>query len=246
MWKNPGLKPIFRTPLFRGLKPAATPLRVALACAVAAVSSVCSAHAQIADSRPGAPGSVTGASGSVPGAHDPLLTAMQEELAREKELLILPGMQRPYFMEYRLEDIQRYEAVANFGALTSETNGHQRIVRVEVRIGDYSSDSSSVRGDGSLQLAPQDEDPAALKFALWTAPDEAYKNALRAYANKQAALKRFQNAPNANDFAPTKPVTLVEPLHTFSLDTKEWKRRIAEASGLFATDPAVKGFANDV
>ncbi len=171
---------------------------------------------------------------------------MQEELAREKELLILPGMQRPYFMEYRLEDIRRYEAVANFGALTSETNGHQRIVRVEVRIGDYSSDSSSARGDGSLQLAPQDEDPAALKFALWTATDEAYKNALRAYANKQAALKRFQNAPNANDFTPAKPVTLVEPLHTFSLDTKEWKRRITEASGLYAVAPEVKGFANDV
>ena len=35
---------------------------------------------------------------------------MQQELAREKADLILPGMQRPYFMEYRLEDIHNYEA----------------------------------------------------------------------------------------------------------------------------------------
>ncbi len=181
-----------------------------------------------------------------PTADDPLLTAMQQELAREKDLLVLPGMQRPYFMEYRLEDIRSYEAVANFGAVTSESNRRQRIVRVQVRIGDYATDSSSSRGEGSLQLAPQDTDVAALKYALWTATDEAYKNALRGYANKQAALKRFQNPPTADDFTPAKPVTLLEPLQTFELDTAEWKRRIAEASGLYAAAPEVKSFAADV
>src|SRR5471030_1885309 len=85
---------------------------------------------------------------------DPLLTAMQQELAREKTELVLPGMQRPYFMEYRLEDIHTYDAVANYGALTGEGETRQRIVRVEVRVGDYAVDSSSARGEGSLQLAP--------------------------------------------------------------------------------------------
>ena len=94
--------------------------------------------------------------------------------------------------------------MANYGALTREDANHQRVVRVEVRIGDYASDSSSARGDGSLQLAPEDNDPAALKYALWTATDEAYKNALRAYAAKQAALKQFQTPPTANDFTPAK------------------------------------------
>ncbi len=36
--------------------------------------------------------------------NDPLLHAMQQELDREKALM-LPGMQRPYFIEYRLDDI---------------------------------------------------------------------------------------------------------------------------------------------
>jgi hypothetical protein len=62
--------------------------------------------------------------------NDPLLVAMQQELAREKELLVLPGMQRPYFMEYRLEDLQSYEALANYGALTREEQSHQRVVSV--------------------------------------------------------------------------------------------------------------------
>jgi TldD protein len=171
---------------------------------------------------------------------------MQQELAREKAELVLPGMQRPYFMEYRLEDIRSYDAVANYGALTSEGENHQRVVRVEVRIGDYKTDSSSARGDGSLQLAPDDNDPAALKFALWSATDEAYKNALRAYATKQANLKHFQSAPTANDFTPAKPVTHLEPLRTLELDRADWKHRLIEASGLFATSPEAKSFADTV
>lgn len=177
---------------------------------------------------------------------DPLLTAMQQELAREKEKLVLPGMQRPYFMEYRLEDLHSWDASASYGALTGENERRQRIVRVEVRIGDYASDSSSAKGDGSLVLAPQDNDSAALKYALWSATDEAYKNALRAYAAKQASLKRFQNPPTANDFTPAKAVVLLEPVRTLEIDRAEWKRRIVEASGLYITAPEVSSFAADV
>jgi TldD protein len=181
-----------------------------------------------------------------PQTPDPLLAAMQQELAREKADLVLPGLERPYFIEYRLEDIASYDAVASYGALTSETHGHQRVVRVEVRVGDYTTDSSSARGDGTLELAPDDNDPAALKFALWTATDAAYKNALRAYATKLASLKHFQSAPTANDFTPAKPVTLIEPLVALDLDRAEWKHRIIQASGLFATDPQTRGFADAV
>ena len=96
---------------------------------------------------------------------DPMLRAMQQELEREKALM-LPGMQRPYFVEYRLDDINTYEAVANYGALTQEVSNHQRIVRVTVRIGDYAVDSSSTRGDGTVELAPTDDNPLALQYAL--------------------------------------------------------------------------------
>lgn len=177
---------------------------------------------------------------------DPLLDAMQAELVREKSSLVLPGMRAPYFIEYRLEDIHSYGATASYGALTSEAENQQRVVRVEVRVGDYVTDSSSARGNGSLVLAPGDNDPVALREALWTATDEAYKGALRAYSAKLAAVKQFQNAPNANDFTPAKPVHLLEPLAKLEVDRTEWKRRLVEASGLYAKDPSVRSFAGDV
>lgn len=177
--------------------------------------------------------------------NDPLLQAMQAELNREKSLL-LPGMQRPYFVEYRLDDLTSYEAVANYGALTREEDNHQRIVRVTVRIGDYTTDSSSSRGDGTLELAPTDDNPEALRYALWIATDTAYKNALRSYSAKQAALRQFQSTQAQQDFAQAKPVVQVSPLVTLDLDRSDWKRRIIEASGLFASDPQVRSFAEDV
>jgi TldD protein len=177
---------------------------------------------------------------------DPLLRAMQAELDREKALLVLPGMQRPYFIEYRLDDMDTYEAVANYGALTREETNRQRVVRVTVRIGDYVSDNSTSKGDGTLELAPTDDNPEALRYALWVATDAAYKSALRAYSAKQAALKQFQSEQTQHDFAEAKPVVHIAPVVTLDLDRSEWKRRIVEASGLYATDPEVRPFAGQV
>ncbi len=173
-------------------------------------------------------------------ATDPLLAAMQQELDRERALLLLPGMQRPYFMEYRLDDYRTYEAQASYGALTHEGRNHQRVVRVSVRIGDYQTDSSTSRGDGVVELAPEDNDPVALKYALWTATDQAYKQALRLYATKQAELKRFEKQPTEKDFTPEKAEVHLEPTVALDLDEAEWKRRIVDASGAFLTAPELK------
>lgn len=177
---------------------------------------------------------------------DPTLAAMQAELTREQAALLLPGMERPYFIEYRLDDIASYEALANFGALTREVDSRQRIVRVAVRIGSYTADNSSARGEGSLQLAPTDDNPQALRYALWIATDEAYKNALRQLSAKQAALKHFEGQSSVHDFAQAKPVTHLEPLHAITVDRAEWKHRIVDASGLYQTDPAVRSFSDKV
>jgi hypothetical protein len=177
---------------------------------------------------------------------DPMLKAMQAELDREKAQLVLPGMQRPYFIEYRLDDFSSFEAVANYGALTREEEGRQRVVRVTVRVGDYNIDSSTGRGDGAVQLAPQDNDPDALRYALWTATDEAYKAALRDYSTKLAALQQFQSQRSEKDFSQEKPVVHIEPLRSLQIDRKEWEKRIVDASGLYTTAPEARSFSDQI
>lgn len=171
---------------------------------------------------------------------DPLLDAMRQELDRERTLLVLPGLERPYFIEYRLDDLESYDAVASYGALAREEHNHQRVVRVTVRVGDYTSDSSSNKGEGSIELAPEDNDPVALQYALWTTTDEAYKTALQGYARKQATLKRFEKQATERDFSPAKALVHLEPLVPLKLDEAAWKQRIVDASGAFRTDPKLR------
>jgi TldD protein len=176
---------------------------------------------------------------------DPVLQAMQAELERAKTLH-LASMQAPYFIEYRVEDVDEFEASADYGALTRQVKEHQRILRVTVRIGDHKTDNSTAQGNGTAQLAAVDDDVTALRYGLWAATDEAYKAALRGYSTKQAQLKGFQTPPTADDFSAAKPIVQIDPLVKLSLDEPLWTKRIAEASGWYANDAAVKDFSGDI
>src|SRR4051812_25569188 len=123
---------------------------------------------------------------------DPVLKAILEELDRSMTHLQLPGFEKPYFIEYRLEDVHDFETRAAFGDTEGSHHGHARIARITVRVGDYKTDNSGPRGDGAIQLAAIDDDPIALRSALWAGTDQAYKAALAAFAQKQAELKQVQ------------------------------------------------------
>ena len=177
---------------------------------------------------------------------DPVIAAMLQELDRSMSQLQLPGFQKPFFIQYRIVEVEDFETKAAFGAGEGVQRNHARIARVTVRVGDYKTDSSGGRGEGALELAALDDDPIALRSALWTATDEAYKNALAAYAQKQAALKQVQTPPQADDFSREKPVIALESPQTLSLNESEWQDRVAHASGLYRTDPAINDLERDM
>ena len=56
---------------------------------------------------------------------DPLLKAMLTELDRSMTQLQLPGFAKPFFIQYRIEDVDDYETKAEFGA----SEGGQRSQR---------------------------------------------------------------------------------------------------------------------
>ncbi len=178
---------------------------------------------------------------------DPVLKAMLEELTRSQQQLQLQGFQKPFFIQYVLDDQTSYDADASYGALIGQQQQHRRIVRVTVRVGDYKMDSSSgptAQADGALQFATVDADPAALRFALWSATDNAYKAALGEYTQKEAALKAVQTPPGADDFSHEKPVVSIAPLSEFNLDSKTWIDRVVAASSLYRTGSQQIEYAN--
>jgi len=177
---------------------------------------------------------------------DPVLKAMLEELDRSMSQLQLKGFEKPFFIQYKIEEVSDFETKSEFGASEGWSRSHQRIARITVRVGDYKTDSSGGRGDGALELSSLDNDPIALRSALWAGTDQAYKSALSAYAQKQAALKQVQTPPQADDFSKETPViSLAAPLK-LNVDDAAWTDRVAKASGLYRNDPSVKATQQDV
>ena len=177
---------------------------------------------------------------------DPILKAMLTELDRNRDHLQLKDFARPFFIQYRMEDIEDYQAKSDFGATLGDQLHHQRLARVTVRVGDYKIDSSTARGDGAVALASLDNDSEALRAGLWLATDQAYKAALAAYAHKQAQLKQVQTPPQQDDFSREASVVSLESTVKLDLDRSSWLKRMDEASGLYRTDAALKSSEHEV
>lgn len=172
---------------------------------------------------------------------DALLEALLTELTRSYSHLKMDQVQAPYYIEYRVNDVEDYNAEATFGALVQSQRVHVRILRVVVRIGDYKQDSYFSQGVGETNILPLDNDPIALRHQIWMATDDAYKSAGEAFAEKQAALKQFSADPSpVDDFAKVPVVIAVGPMAALKVDEKEWKKTLEEVSGLYREYPEVQ------
>ncbi len=92
------------------------------------------------------------AQASVPaGETDQTLHAMHDEMARSVARLQIPDVGKPFYLEYRLLDLDIREISASAGALVTSSTSRNRYMRVNVRVGDYHLDSSNFISDEGFQ-----------------------------------------------------------------------------------------------
>jgi TldD protein len=173
-------------------------------------------------------------------ASDPILAAMREELDRSKSQLKMDNVAAPYYIEYRLADVDQFQAEAAFGALRQNQRVHARSIRVVVRVGDYKQDSYYGPGVGTVDLAPLENDPIALRRQLWQATDNAYKRASEALAAKKAVMRQFATDQPFDDFAHAAPAQSVESLAKLDFDAKSWTDLLEKSTALFRADPQIE------
>lgn len=186
-----------------------------------------------------------------PSDNDHTLQAMRDEMARSKSRLELkiPGTaqpQRPYYLEYRLLDLDVREVVAEFGALLSSTHSRNRFMDVEARVGDYKLDSSNFVSDDAFRgfIGPTgsvgiDRDYNSLRQDLWIATDQAFKEAVETYSRKQAYLSSLARQSDIDDFAKAAPLQLVEPLATPDWSNRNWEQEARETSAALRAFPQI-------
>ena len=131
-----------------------------------------------------------------PTDNDHTLQAMRDEMARAKSRLELqiPKLDkpvRPYYLEYRLLDMDVREITAEYGALLTTTHTRNRLMTVGARVGDYKLDSSNFISEEGFRgfIGPSgtvgiDRDYDSLRQDLWIATDQAFKEAVETYSRK--------------------------------------------------------------
>ena len=174
---------------------------------------------------------------------DLVLAAMRAELERSKAQLKMEQVSAPYYIEYRVSDLDQYSAEGAFGALRVDMHSRFRFLRVVVRIGDYKQDSYYGQGEGTLDFMPLENDMLAFRHQLWLATDRAYKAAAESLTSKQAQLKQLTIDQPVDDFAHADLVQSIGALAQLDIDPTPYRKMLEDASALYKTDPAIESFA---
>ncbi|RME28220.1 MAG: TldD/PmbA family protein [Deltaproteobacteria bacterium] len=221
-------------------------LRATARCA--AVLAILATTAPAARARDGAAGP--------PAVHDrvrpdstahPLLDALDAELRRSWDLL-QEQPEPPYWLQLAAVDRRTASVQATHGAAGTWEESHSRIGDVDIRVGSPALDNTHKLRDAGWfadeprpRLAlPIEDDPVAVRTALWRSIDDSYRSAVRQLIKVRTneAVKVAQE-DTSGDFSDAPAVVDVRPGATLDLDGAEWTERVREVSALFLEYPEV-------
>jgi TldD protein len=169
--------------------------------------------------------------------NDQTLRAMHDEMERNRARLQLPGVEKPFYLEYRLLDVDVRAVTASFGNLVSSTTTRNRLMSVDARIGDYHLDSSNFVSEdgfqgflGSTGEVGIDHDYNSLRQDLWLATDQAYKEAATQLSLKQAFLRSLTKPPEIDDFSQERALVKIDPRELPDWTSRKWEDEARAAS----------------
>jgi TldD protein len=182
------------------------------------------------------------------GDKDQTLHAMHDEMERSRLRLALSPDQKPFFIEYRLLDLDVRAVTASFGAIVSSSVGRTRQMTVDVRMGDYHLDSSNFLSEdgfqgflGSSGEVGIDRDYNSLRQDLWLATDQAYKAAVTQMSLKNAFLRSLTRPPEIDDFSQAAPVVKVDARIEPDWTSRNWDDEARTASAGLKDFPDLYG-----
>jgi len=186
------------------------------------------------------------------GQDDTVMRAMKDELARSMGQLQLQKMEKPYFLAYRAQDMVQQEISATLGSLTTSSGDpfRNRMLGVELRVGDYTLDNSNffslqrLRGGaggmlGGIEQGSLDDNYAQIRREFWIATDRQYKRALEDLSAKKAALKMRNGGETVADFSKELTVNITGSSMAIPLRPCDMESFARELSAVFRTVPEI-------
>jgi TldD protein len=175
---------------------------------------------------------------------DQTLHAMHDEMERARTRLQIPGVDKPFYIEYRLLDIDVRAVTSSFGALIATSNTRNRFMSIDVRVGDYHLDSSNFISEDGFQgflgttgEVGIDHDYNSLRQDLWLSTDQAYKQAVTQMSLKQSYLRSLTKPPEIDDFSKATPLVKIDPLVQPDWTSRNWEEESRQASAALRNFP---------
>jgi predicted Zn-dependent protease len=171
-----------------------------------------------------------------------------DEMERARTRLELPGVGKPFYIEYRLLDLDVRTVTASFGSIVSSSTTRSRYMSVDVRVGDYHLDSSNFISEdgfqgflGSTGEVGIDRDYNSLRQDLWLATDQAYKAAVTQMSLKQAFLRSLTKPPEIDDFSQGEPLVKVDVRIEPDWTARNWEDEARTSSAVLKDSPQLYG-----
>lgn len=170
-----------------------------------------------------------------------LIKTLEEEQKRDFDMLKKKGDPPPYFLSYYVTDSTTTNISASFGALRGNTSNRSRNLDVSIRVGNYKLDNTAGRGGTSnSQRLPIEDDPDAIKAAIWQTTDGAYKNAVDTLLQiKTQKATSVEDEYPADNFSPSPPESATVAQSELSINRADWERRIKAISAVFKKYPEI-------
>ena len=195
-------------------------------------------------------GSVVLAGALAQAQDDVLMRAMKDELARTMSQIQLQKLDKPYFVAYRMDDIDQRQVSATLGSMTQVQPARVRFIGVEVRVGDYAVDNSNYISArtfaggmpgmlSSVRQAPLDDNYQQIRRAFWLATDVQYKKALEDLSAKRAALTTHSHNGSVADFTKEPPLTKFQAAETPNAGKQQMEKLARDISVLFKSTPQI-------
>jgi TldD protein len=188
------------------------------------------------------------AAGSSASDNDQTLRAMHDEMDRALTRLQLPSVDKPFYVEYRIMDVDVRNIAASFGSVLSSNTARERFMSVDVRVGNYHLDSSNFLSEdgfqgflGSTGQVGIDRDYSSLRQDLWLATDQAYKAAVTQMSLKQAFLRSLTMPPEIDDFSQQPAVMKIDPRVEPDWTSRNWDEEARIASAALKNYPQIFG-----
>jgi hypothetical protein len=210
------------------------------------------AAALVALALPSAASAVPGSDASTKSKaiNEAILAALGQEIERSMKNLHIEGAVNPYFIGYKVTEVEVFDVVASLGATTSERSRHFVLLEAHVHVGSYKFDNSNFVFprrevvDGIAQISlPLEATPDLARRSAWIATDAAYKEALEQIRAKQDALGSGASGglSNVPSYTKEEPVVMTEAVLVPALEGLEHMRKRAEQlSNLFRGRDAIR------